>query len=221
MSTVLGERSLPAGAARRIPWIAVAVGLLFLYVPTFVGLARTLWREEEYSHGPIILAVAIYLAWRARKAVGGGRRAVGGVVLAGGLLLYWIGQSQSLPLFATASIIPVVAGAALVMGGVPLLKSLAFPLLFLAFLIPLPGFIVEAATGPLKEFVSAIVAAILSMMGYAVERAGVVIDMGGHQMLVADACSGMNSIVSLAALTLLYTHLTGPSSTRRWIVLLA
>ena len=59
------------------------------------------------------------------------------------------------------------------------------------------------------------------MMGYAVERAGVVIDMGGHQMLVADACSGMNSIVSLAALTLLYTHLTGPSSTKRWIVLLA
>jgi exosortase len=154
-----------------------------------VGLARTLWREEEYSHGPIILAVAIYLAWRARKAVGGGRRAVGGVVLAGGLLLYWIGQSQSLPLFATASIIPVVAGAALVMGGVPLLKSLAFALLFLAFLIPLPGFIVEAATGPLKQFVSAIVAGILSMMGYAVERAGVVIDMGGHQMLVADACS--------------------------------
>jgi EpsI family protein len=48
-----------------------------------------------------------------------------------------------------------------------------------------------------------------------------VIDMGGHQMLVADACSGMNSIVSLAALTLLYTHLTGPSSARRWIVLLA
>jgi len=221
MSTVLGERSLPAGAARRIPWIALAAGLLFLYVPTFVGLARTLWREEEYSHGPIILAVAIYLAWRARKAVGGGRRAVGGVVLAGGLLLYWIGQSQSLPLFATASIIPVVAGAALVMGGVPLLKSLAFALLFLAFLIPLPGFIVEAATGPLKQFVSAIVAGILSMMGYAVERAGVVIDMGGHQMLVADACSGMNSIVSLAALTLLYTHLTGPSSARRWIVLLA
>jgi EpsI family protein len=180
-----------------------------------------LWREEEYAQGPIILAVAIYLAWRARKTVGDGRWAVGGLLLVAGLLLYLVGQSQSLPLFATASLIPVVAGVALVIGGLPLLKSLAFPLLFLAFLVPLPGFIVEAATGPLKQFVSAIVAGILSMMGYAVERAGVVIDMGGHQMLVADACSGMNSIVSLAALTLLYTHLTGPSSARRWIVLLA
>jgi exosortase B len=221
MSTVLGERSLPAGASRRIPWIAAVLGLLFLYVPTFIGLARTLWREEEYAQGPIILAVAIYLAWRARKTVGDGRWAVGGLLLVAGLLLYLVGQSQSLPLFATASLIPVVAGVALVIGGLPLLKSLAFPLLFLAFLVPLPGFIVEAATGPLKQFVSAIVAGILSMMGYAVERAGVVIDMGGHQMLVADACSGMNSIVSLAALTLLYTHLTGPSSARRWIVLLA
>jgi exosortase B len=221
MSTVLGERSLPAGASRRIPCIAAVLGLLFLYVPTFIGLARTLWREEEYAQGPIILAVAIYLAWRARKTVGDGRWAVGGLLLVAGLLLYLVGQSQSLPLFATASLIPVVAGVALVIGGLPLLKSLAFPLLFLAFLVPLPGFIVEAATGPLKQFVSAIVAGILSMMGYAVERAGVVIDMGGHQMLVADACSGMNSIVSLAALTLLYTHLTGPSSARRWIVLLA
>jgi hypothetical protein len=138
MSTVLGERSLPAGAARRIPWIAAAAGLLFLYVPTFVGLARTLWREEEYSHGPIILAVAIYLAWRARKTVGDGRWAAGGLLLVGGLLLYLVGQSQTLPLFATASLIPVVAGMALVMGGVPLLMSLAFPLLFLAFLVPLP-----------------------------------------------------------------------------------
>jgi exosortase B len=221
MSTVLGERSLPAGAARRIPWIALAAGLLFLYVPTFVGLARTLWREEEYSHGPIILAVAIYLAWRARKAVGGGRWAVGAPMFALGLGLYLVGQSQNLPLFATASMIPVIAGAALVIGGVQLLKSLAFPLLFLVFLVPLPGFVVEAATGPLKQFVSAIVTAILSMLGYAVERAGVVIDMGGHQMLVADACSGMNSIVSLTALTLLYVHLTGPSTARRWIVLLA
>ena len=236
MSTVLEQRSLPAGASRRIPWIAVAIGLLFLYVPTFVVLARTLWREEEYAHGPIIAIVAIYLLWRARRQMEPRaldlrhetRRSkarvsiwMGGALLITGFALYLIGQSQALPLFSTASMIPVIAGAALVIGGIPLLKSLAFPLLFLAFLIPLPGFIVEAATGPLKEFVSAVVAAILSMMGYAVERAGVVIDMGGHQMLVADACSGMNSIVSLGALTLLYTHLTGPSTAKRWIVLLA
>ena len=231
MSTVLEERSLPEGAARRIPWIAVAVGLLFLYIPTFVGLAQTLWREEDYAHGPIILAVAIYLLWR--KIGTDPNFPLGGtpVPLAGklgsvpiflfGLLLYFIGRSQNLPLFETASLIPVMAGCALAIGGAAALRSIAFPLIFLAFLVPLPGFIIEAATGPLKQLVSAIVATLLAAMGYPVERAGVVIDMGGHQMLVADACSGMNSIVSLTALTLLYLHLTGPSRARRWIALLA
>ena len=135
MSTVFEQRSLPAGASRRIPWIAVAVGLLFLYVPMFVGLARTLWREEEYGHGPIVLAVALYLLWRGGWKVEGERWKVGGPLLLAGLVLYLVGQSQSLPLFATASIIPIIAGAALVIGGFPLLNSLAFPLLFLAFLI--------------------------------------------------------------------------------------
>jgi EpsI family protein len=137
------------------------------------------------------------------------------------LALYVVGQSQSLPLFSTASLIPVIAGALLVTGGTSALRSFAFPILFLAFLIPIPGFLVEMATGPLKQFVSAIVAGLLSALGYAVERNGVVLDLGGHEMLVADACSGMNSIVSLTALTLIYTYLTGPSKPRRWAVLLA
>jgi len=240
MSTVLEQRNLPEARRRFSPWLAVAAGLLALYVPTFIDLARTLWREEEYAHGPIILAVAGYLFWRARKpgsdhgfplrrtaARSNGKTwsdpgfLVGGLSLFLGLCLYMVGRSQRLPLFEVASMVPVIAGAALAIGGWPALRRFAFALLFLAFLIPLPGFIVEAATGPLKQFVSAIVAILLGALGYPVERSGVVLDLGGHEMLVADACSGMNSIVSLTALTLLYVHLTGPSTARRWIVLLA
>ena len=224
MSTVLEQRNLPEARRRWSPWLAVAAGFLALYVPMFIGLARTLWREEEYAHGPIILAIVLFLFWRGRKEFGvtGGRQQVaGGFVLLAGLALYIVGQSQALPLFSTASMLPVVAGALLIVGGTPALRHFAFPLLFLAFLIPLPGFIVEAATGPLKQFVSAIVATLLAALGYPVERNGVVLDLGGHEMLVADACSGMNSIVSLTALTLLYLHLTGPSRARRWIGLLA
>jgi len=228
VSTVLEERGLPEGAARRrIPWIAVGLGLLFLYVPTFIGLSRTLWREDDYAHGPIILAVALYLFWKigtdpeftSRETISNWK--LGSVPIFLGLLLYLVGQSQGLPLFATASMIPVIAGAALAIGGTGALRAIAFPLLFLAFLIPIPGFLIEAATGPLKQLVSTIVAALLGAVGYPVVREGVVLDMGGHQMLVADACSGMNSIVSLTALTLLYVHLTGPSAARRWIALLA
>jgi exosortase B len=223
VSTVLEQRSLARRGKRWNSWLVLVAGLAALYIPLVISLARTLWREEDYAHGPIIAAVAAFLFWRSRSRLiaGGGRKAEGVIVLLAGLALYVIGQSQNLPLFSTASIIPVVAGALLLLGGMAAVRAFAFPLLFLAFLIPLPGFIVEAATGPLKEFVSAIVASLLGVFGYPIVREGVVLDMGGHQMLVADACSGMNSIVSLTALTLLYVHLTGPSTRRRWIAMLA
>jgi len=64
MSTVLEQRSLPEGERRRAPLLALVAGFLALYVPLFISLARTLWREEDYAHGPIILAVALYLFWK-------------------------------------------------------------------------------------------------------------------------------------------------------------
>jgi EpsI family protein len=222
MSTVLEQRSLPRAAGRWSPLVALAAGLLALYVPVFFAAARTLWREEDYSHGPIILAIAVYLAWRASKrALYGPRLVAGWPVLLAGLGLYFVGQSQALPLFSFASLPVVATGALLALGGWALARSFGFAILFACFLVPIPGFLVEMATGPLRQLVSSIVAALLSALGYGVERHGVVLDMGGHEMLVADACSGMNSIVSLAALTLLYVHLTGPSRPRRWIALAA
>lgn len=225
MSTVLGERSLPdAGLTRRLAWLLVAAGLLALYLPVYLELARTLWRDDEYAHGPLILGMFAWLAWRARDALatpGRPRPILGGAVLAAGLLLYIVGRALGLPLFAVASHIPVIAGAVLMVAGAPALRAIAFPLLFLLFLVPLPGFVMEAIATPLKELVSAAVQVLLSAFGYPIERSGVVLALGDHQMLVADACSGMNSLYGLAALTLVYLNLTGPSTKARIVALLA
>ena len=225
MSTVLGERSLPdAGLTRRFAWLFVAAGLLALYLPVYLALARTLWRDDEYAHGPLILGMFAWLAWRARAALatpGRARPVVGGLVLAAGLLLYGAGRALGLPLFSVASHIPVIAGAVLMVAGAPALRAVAFPLLFLAFLVPLPGFVMEAIATPLKELVSACVQGLLSSLDYPITRSGVVLSLGSHQMLVADACSGMNSLYGLAALTLVYLHLTGPSTKARIVALLA
>ncbi|HEY2628133.1 MAG TPA: exosortase B [Usitatibacter sp.] len=226
MSTVLGQRRLrEAGADRWKPWLAIAAGLAMLYVPTCLSLARTLWRDDEYAHGPIVVAIVGWLVWRSRAVLVDGRpqpRTLSGfLLLATGLVLYVLGRSQSLPLFEVASVIPVASGIVMALRGAAGLRRLGFAIGFLFFLIPLPGFVLESATGPLKQFVSAAVAAILQAMGYPVERMGVVLTVGDHQMLVADACSGMNSLYVLCAMTLLYLHLTGPSSTRRIAILLA
>ena len=213
MSTVLQDRSLPrAGRPGWLPWAAILAGLALLYVPTYAGLAAGAWREDAYAHGPIILAVFLWLAWRGRDVLraAGGRPApaAGLACLVAGLALYLLGRTQSLAVFEVASHIPVIAGAVLLLRGWSGLARFAFPILFLLFLVPLPGFVLDAATMPLKETVSIAVAALMQLLGYPVAREGVILAVGGHEMLIADACSGLNSLYSLFALGLLYHHVT-------------
>src|SRR6202022_1412997 len=100
MSTVLEQRSRPtrrslgprptAAPARWRPWLALAAGLALLYVPTYIDLARGLWRDDAYAHGPIILAVFAWLVWRGRVVLleDSGERApvLGGALVAFGLV---------------------------------------------------------------------------------------------------------------------------------------
>lgn len=218
MSTVLEERDPSAATPRgwRDGALALA-GLSALYIPTFADLARGPWREEAHAHGPLVLLVSAALLWRGRAALsaGGARAPFAGAALALAALALWLlGRTQSMVLFEAASLLPVAAGLVLLAGGFAALRRLAFPLGFLAFFVPLPGFIVDGATAPLKEMVSAAVAHVLAAVGYAVERSGVVLAVEGREMLVADACSGLNSIVSLLAMGLLYAHLRGAGPAR-------
>jgi exosortase B len=224
MSTVLGESEASGSRVRWLAWAIAAAGLAALYIPTYFSLAGTLWREEEYAHGPIILLVVAWLVWRERGVFTADAKpapVAGGLLLLAGLVPYVLGRALALPLFEVASHLPVVAGVVLAIGGWPALRRLAFPLVFLVFVIPLPGFVLDWATTPLKTLATIVVTALLQAAGYPVERAGVVLDMGGHQMLVADACSGLNAIHSLFALGLLYAWLTPPRKALRIAVLLA
>src|SRR5260221_3688617 len=205
MSTVLGEPGLAEARSRRAPWIAVIAGLAALYVPTYVSFARGLWRDDAYAHGPIILLVFAWLAWRERAAFAApAKRApfAGTLLLVAGLVLYVAGRALGIAVFEAGSHLPVIAGLVLIAGGTRALRRFGFPLAPLLFVVPLPGFVLDLATTPLKTAVSAAVAAILDAAGYPVTRSGVVLDMGDQSMLVADACSGLNSIYSLAALAL-------------------
>jgi exosortase B len=143
------------------------------------------------------------------------------LALLAGLLLYVVGRSQALPLFEVTSQIPVLAGVLLLFYGWRGIRQLWFVLLFLCFMIPLPGFILYAITGSLKEYVSALAEGILHYAGYPIARSGVVIQVGQYQMLVADACSGLNSMYSLSAMGLLYLYLMRHASLWRNAILLA
>ncbi len=215
MSAVPDTR-LPGGATARLEWLPVLAGLLVLYVPTFYGFATSIWQEEEYAHGPIVLAVIIWLIWERRAALftAPSRRAPasGYSLLAFGLLLYVVGRSQSISLFEIGTLVLILAGVLLTMRGWPALRAFWFPIFFIAFMVPLPGMLVDSLTGPLKQHVSEIAEQLLYAAGYPIARSGVMLTIGQYQLLVADACSGLNSMFSLSALGLLFMYLTARAS---------
>jgi exosortase len=91
-------------------------------------------------------------------------------------------------------------------------RLLWFPLLYVVFMIPLPGVLVDAITGQLKQWVSVVAANILYHAGYPIGRTGVMLTIGQYQLLVADACSGLNSMFSLSALGLLFIYIMNRGS---------
>jgi len=206
-------------------WWPVAAGLLAMYVPMYIGLAYGIWNDEAYEHGPIVAAVTAWLVLDRRRQLAALPRqpatAAGVAALVCGLLLYIVGRSQGLPLFEVSSQIPVFAGLILLFYGWSGIRVLWFALFFLVFMIPLPGFVLYAVTGALKEHVSAIAETLLHYAGYPIARSGVVIQVGQYQMLVADACSGLNSMYSLSAMGLVYLYLMRHAAWWRNALLLA
>ena len=191
-------------------WLLALAGLIVVYVPTFVDLSRGAWQSDENVHGPMVLLVALYLFWLKRDIILAERRGnllLGLALLVPGLLLYIVGRSQAILILEIGSQLPVLAGIVLALGGTAALRATAFPIAFLIFMVPLPGFLVDAVTGPLKQHVSVWADAILYALGYPISRAGVILTIGQYQLLVADACSGLHSMFTLSALGILYLYL--------------
>jgi len=192
-------------------WLPVVAGLLVLFVPTFYDLGTTLWQRDDFAHGPIVLAVIIWLIWDKRQVLlaAPARTApgLGFTLLVFGLLLYITGRSQDIKLIEVGALIPILAGVILAMRGWPAFRALWFMLLFTGYLVPLPGFFVDRLTGPLKQNVSTIAEHILYAAGYPIAQNGVMLSIGQYQLLVSDACSGLNSMFSLSAVGLLYLYL--------------
>jgi exosortase B len=189
-------------------------------VPTYVFLADQIWHVDQHAHGPIILAIFLFLVWRKRnvltiQTVTRSEMLLGWVSVGLGLGLYAIGVSQAVISIEVFSQLPLLFGITLLAGGWSMSRHLMFPIVFLFFLVPLPFFIVDFLTGGLKETVSSVVAELLYTFGYPIARQGVVLQVGPYQLLIEDACSGLNSMYTITALGALFIYLKGWSGKLR------
>jgi exosortase B len=144
---------------------------------------------------------------------------LGAVLLVTGVSMHALGSTQGMLVFVVLSQHLVVVGLLLLFLGWRALRIIWFPLLFLIFMVPWPSSVVGAVTGPLKSAVSAVAAHWLYSLGYPVARAGVVLSVGPYQLLVADACAGLNSMFTLEALGMLYMNLMRYTSAVRNVLL--
>ena len=215
------------GRRASLPFLAaMAASFVIAYLPTYVRLAKGPWQTEQEGHGPLIMLAAAWLAWQQRdklQAVALRPAAISGwIVLLGSLLLMAVARSQDILFIETATQIPVLLACLLLIGGWPLARVFAFPLAFLVFSLPPPGWVLDAFTVPLKAWISDIVTNFLYALNYPIAQNGVIIMIGPYELMVKDACSGMNSIFALSAIGIFYVHeFVGDAEWVRKLILVA
>ncbi len=205
-------------------WWPIILGALALYIPTFYGLANGIWTNEEQAHGPIILILSLWLMFRKWKIMikesnAQSTSVFGWVILVVALIFYIIGGSQQILILEIGSFILVLAAILLIKRGYIALKIMWFPLFFLLFMIPLPGAIVSFFTMPMKMAVSYVAENILFWANYPIARNGVILQIGQYQLLVADACAGLQTLLTSEALGLFYLNLVNHTSVFRNVAL--
>ena len=214
-------------SSQRLPmldWWPVSLGLLTLYIPTFYDLSSGLWTSEEQAHGPIILFLSLWLIFRQwtgmiKRSDQQSTSSLGWIVFFVALILYIIGRSQQILIFEIGSFILVLVAVLLIKRGYIALKVMWFPLFFLLFMIPLPGQLVSFLTMPMKMAVSYVAEHILFWADYPIARNGVILQIGQYQLLVADACAGLQTLLTLEALGLFYLNLMHHTSVFRNVTL--
>ena len=215
MSVVTSAPSAPAkiGLYPQSPWLIALTGFAAMYLPIYWWASQGIWQSEEQGHGAIILAVLLWLFWDMRHALAQlpvrPSASLGWPVFAFGLILYLTGRMFGISILEFGSQPLVVAGALLLMRGKSALRLAWFPILYFVFMIPLPSVVVDAITGSLKQWISVIVEQLLYVAGYPIARTGVILSIGPYQLQVADACSGLHSMFSLAALGTLFMYIMG------------
>jgi exosortase len=191
-------------------WVLI-VGITALLVPTMLAIARFSWSTEQGGHGPLVLATGLWLLSQRRDEVAAmrqpGSTLVTAILLPFFLVAYFAARITGIieiEGFALYGALLVVAYALL---GGRILARLWFPLLYLGFVFPPPDQVVAAITQPIKIIISTQAVDLLHALGYPIASSGVTIQIAQYELLVAAACAGLNSIISLTAICLFYIYI--------------
>lgn len=217
----------PPAAASRVSWQLVAWfgGLLLLCYGTILYRMAVQWAtDENMGHGFFVPVVAGYIAWRRRDALTFDPRqtnAWGLVIVVFAALLSLI-ATLGVELFtARCSFLIALFGVILYLGGTRWVKILLFPLALLLFMIPIPAIIYAQLTLRLQMLASQLGEILITLMGIPVLRAGNTLQLPSQTLDIAEACSGIRSLLSLMFLSLVFAYFMDKKVWMRWALLVA
>lgn len=184
---------------------------LTLGIPTLIRLGEQVWSKEVGAHGPIVLATGIWLLWRRVPSMSETGQP-GNIVLTlvaaiTSLLVYMVGRAYDLISLEAAGIYGFGMAVLHDRFGIRAMLRNWFPIFYLSLLLPMPGWMLDEFTAPLKLLVSSLAAGVVLPLGVPLYQEGVTMTVGPYQLLVEDACSGLNSLIGLTAITLFYIYL--------------
>jgi exosortase len=205
-------------------WLILAVPCAWLYAPVVSKLVHDWSHDENYSHGFLIVPLAAWFAWqqRDRLAAAAARPSmIGLLAICGALALVIVGRLGAELFLTRVSLLVIVAGAVLFLHGWHHLRVLTFPILFLLLMVPLPAIVFNQIAFPLQLLASRVGTAGIQACAVPVLREGNVIVLADTSLEVAEACSGIRSLVSLLTLGILYGYFTDPRPWMRTVIALS
>jgi exosortase len=210
------ETAIPLRPLSPLGWLQVftLIALIgVLYGQVLVDLAGDWWTEPSFSQGLLIPPLALYLAWTRRSLTLAQplRPDNRGLWLIGfSCLLFLLGKLSAEFFFPRISFVLLIAGLAWTFWGYERFRTLYFPLVLLATMVPLPTLVYNAVSTPLQLFASDVSTSLAQLLGVAVYRDGNIIHLANISLGVEEACSGLNSLSALMVVSLLIGFLICP-----------
>jgi exosortase len=204
--------------------VLICLLVFAVYYQVLGKLVTDWWTIPDFSHGFLVPLFAAFLIWEKRQTLRGVRLAPvwsGIGVIALGLAVLFLGVYGSELFLSRISLIILLAGLTLTFGGWQFLKELRFALLVLLLAIPIPAILFNQITFPLQILASKLASGLLPFFGVPVLREGNVIELPLMKLEVAEACSGIRSLMSLFTLAVFYGYFMEKSNRRRVAIALA
>jgi exosortase len=196
------EISLPKG-------LVIAGLVAALYGPVLTQMVVQWWQDPDYSHGfvvPLFVGFVLYQRRNKLRQVALVPNNLGFPVMLGAIVLLLAGTLGAELFVSRSSLLFLFGGMILFFAGWKMLRAMAFPLVFLVLMIPLPALLYNQVTFPLQLLASRLASNSLELVGIPVLREGNVLVLPNYSLEVVEACSGIRSLMSLIALAVAYGY---------------